>query len=93
MSEISSPPGRWHYGLHPDAAGMRVISLARIVLQLGEALRLEMEDPDGSTDQIHLQYYIDTELGPWAMWVSTTGETIAADEAAIKQLAPPNDDE
>ena len=88
MTDISSPPGRWHYGLHPGAAGLRVSSLARIVIQLGEALRLEMEDAGGTDESIHLQYYIDTDEGPWALWLTTTRAEIAADEASIKELAP-----
>ena len=88
MTEISSPPGRWHYGLHPDAAGLRVSSLARIVLQLGEALRVEMVDSGEADDTVHLQYYIATELGPWALWLSTTHAEVSAEEAAIKALVP-----
>ena len=88
MTDISSPPGRWHYGLHPAAAGLRVNSLPRIVLQLGEALRLEMEDAGGGDDSIHVQYYIDTDEGPWALWLTTTRAEVAADEASIKRLTP-----
>jgi len=93
MTDITSPPGRWHYGLHPDAAGLRVRSLARIVLQLGEALRVEMEDDRGSDDSIALQYYIATDAGTWALWLTTTPADLATDEASIKDLAPLTDGE
>jgi hypothetical protein len=88
MTDLGSPPGRWRYGLHPGAAGMRVRSLERVELQLGEALRLEMED---GSDKVHLQYFIATELGPWALWLSCAPAEVAADESAIEGLAPPSE--
>jgi hypothetical protein len=93
MTEITSPPGRWQYGLHPEAAGLRVRSLARIVVQLGEALRVEMEAQGEADDSIRLQYYIATDAGPWALWLTTTPADLATDEAAIKDLAPLTDGE
>ena len=68
---VASPIGRWRYGMHPQATEMRVRSLGRVYLLLGEALRLEMmSDEPGDDDTVHLQYYIATDLGPWALWLS-----------------------
>jgi hypothetical protein len=87
MTEIGSPPGRWRYGLHPQAAGLRIRSLERVDLQLGEALRLEMT---GDDDDVHVQYYIATELGGWALWLTCAPAEVAADEASLQALAAPN---
>ena len=69
---------------------MRVRSLGRVHLQLGEALRLEMAevDPSGG-DAVHLQYYIATELGPWALWLSCSPAELADSETALRDLEPP----
>ena len=87
MTEIGSPPGRWRYGLHPQAAGMRIRTLERVDLQVGEALRVEMA---GDDDDVHLQYYIATELGAWALWLSCAPTEVATDEASLQGLAAPN---
>jgi hypothetical protein len=91
MSEsFTSPISRWRYGMHPYASEMRIRSLGRVFLQLGEALRLEMVNasPDGG-DTVHLQYYIATELGPWALWLSCAPEDLADAETALQELTPP----
>jgi hypothetical protein len=69
---------------------MRIRSLGRVDLPLGEALRLEMAiaTPDGD-DIVHLQYYIATELGPWALWLSCPREDLAEREASLQELTPP----
>lgn len=87
---VASPLSRWRYGMHPQATDMRVRSLGRVYLQLGEALRLEMMDagPE-SGDVVHLQYYIATELGQWALWLSCPREEVAACEASLRELTPP----
>jgi hypothetical protein len=86
----ASPLKRWHYGMHPQAAGMRIQSLGRVHLQLGEAVRLEMKaDGPGSEDTVHLQYYIATELGPWALWTTCPRNEVADAEAALRDLTPP----
>lgn len=87
---LASPLSRWRYGMHPNATEMRIHSLGRVFLQLGEALRLEMmnADPDGE-DTVHLQYYIATELGPWALWLSCAREDVADCEASLRDLIPP----
>ena len=87
---LASPVSRWRYGMHPHATEMRIRSIGRVYLQLGEALRLEMINigSDGE-DIVHLQYYIATELGPWALWLSCPREDAADAEASLRELAPP----
>jgi hypothetical protein len=91
MAESLSWPGSgWRYGIHPHATEMRISAIGRVFLRLGEALRLEMvnADPDGE-DIVHLQYYIATELGPWALWLSCAREDVAGCEASLRELSPP----
>ena len=89
-SLASQPLGRWRYGMHPHATEMRIRSLGRVHLQLGEALRLEMmHDGPGGDDLVHLQYYISTELGPWAIWLSCAREDVADIEASLRDYTPP----
>lgn len=87
---LASPLSRWRTGMHPHATEMRIRSLGRVHIQLGEALRLEMmkADSDGE-DIVHLQYYIATELGPWALWLSCGRDDIADCEASLRELTPP----
>jgi hypothetical protein len=87
---LAAPLSRWRTGMHPQATEMRIRSLGRVFLQLGEALRLEMlnADADGE-DLVHLQYYIATELGPWALWLSCAREDVADCEASLRDLIPP----
>ena len=91
MAESSpSPLNRWRYGMHPRAAGMQISALGRVDLPLGEALRLEMVNADpGGEDLVHLQVYIATELGPWALWLSCAREELAEREAALREITPP----
>lgn len=82
--------GRWRYGMHPRATEMRIGSLGRVDLPLGEALRLEMVGAEpGEDDAVHLQYYIATELGPWALWISCPRADLADREAALRALTLP----
>lgn len=95
MAESPGPPlSRWRYGFHPNATDMRIRALGRVHLQLGEALRLEMvnDGPEGD-DLVQLQYYIVTELGPWALWLSCPREEAAEREASLRELTPPFDGE
>ncbi len=91
MAELlASPISRWRYGFHPHAAEMQIRSLGRVYLQLGEALRLEMTNPaPGQEDVVHLQYYIATELGPWALWLSCARGDVADNETSLRELTPP----
>jgi hypothetical protein len=87
---LASPMSRWRYGLHPQAAEMRIRSLTRVTLQLGEALRLEMTNADApGEDIVHLQYYIATELGTWAVWLSCSRADVADCETSLRELSPP----
>ena len=91
MVESAGPPiKRWRYGFHPHATEMRIRSLGRVHIQLGEALRIEMtnDNPDGQ-DIVHLQYYIATDLGPWALWLSCAREDVGDCEATLRDLVPP----
>jgi hypothetical protein len=90
MADSLAPPlSRWRYGMHPHATELRIRSLGRVYLQLGDALRLEMMNagPDGE-DIVHLQYYIATELGPWALWLSCARADVADCEASLRELTP-----
>jgi hypothetical protein len=91
MTDPSAAPlRRWRYGMHPRAAGMQVRSLGRIELPLGEALRLEMvsADPD-EADVAHLQYYVYTEAGPWALWLTCPRGELGDREDALHEMTPP----
>ena len=91
---IAAPLSRWRYGMHPNAAEMRIRSLGRVHIRLGEALRLEMTNVQpGQGDLVHLQYYIATELGPWALWLSCPPEVVAECEKSLQELAPPLEEE
>lgn len=86
----ASPMSGWRYGIHPRATGMRVHALGRVDLPLGEALRIEMVSADpGGDDTVHLQYYIATEAGPWAIWVSCPRSELAGREASLTNLNLP----
>ena len=91
MAESSPPPlSRWRYGMHPRAAGMQIGSLGRVDLPIGEALRLEMVNAGpGGEDVVHLQYYIATEHGPWALWLSCARADLSDREAALREINPP----
>jgi len=86
---LASPVNRWRYGMHPHATEMQIRSLERVYLQLGEALRLEMTNAGpGGEDIVHLQYYIATELGPWALWLSCPRGDVADPEGSLRELTP-----
>jgi hypothetical protein len=86
--------GRWRYGMHPQATEMRIRTIGRVNLLLGEALRLEMSNADGGPDDVvHLQYYIVTDAGPWALWLTCAPEDAAESETSLQELAPPFSDE
>ena len=69
---------------------MQIRSLGRVELPLGEALRLEMGDADPRTEDVaHIQYYIWTEAGAWALWLSCARGDLAGREAALREISPP----
>ncbi len=84
----ASPLGRWRNGMYPRATGMRIRSLGRVSLELGEALRLEMHADEDGEDVVHLQYYIATDVGPWALWLTCAQEDVADSEAFLRELTP-----
>ena len=67
----ASPLSRWRYGIHPHATEMRIRSLGAFTFSSAKRSASEMVNaaPDGD-EPVHLQYYIATELGPWALWLS-----------------------
>ena len=92
MSEPTASLKRWRYGIHPNATGMRIVSLGRVHLQLGEAVRLEMTSAEpGEEDTVDLQFYLSTELGPWALWLSCPRADVADSEAWLRNLTAPLD--
>lgn len=93
MTESSTSPRRWRDGMHPGVAGMKVRSLGRVELSLGDAVRLEMESTDpGGEDVAHVQYYICTEAGGWALWVACPRDELAELEASLHAIPPLNQD-
>jgi hypothetical protein len=69
---------------------MQIRSLVRVELPLGEALRLEMGDADPrGEDVVHVQYYIWTEAGAWALWLSCARGDLSAREAVLQEISPP----
>jgi len=82
-------PNRWRFGLHPHAVGSMIRSFGRVELPIGEAFRIEMTSPDADPDTIELQYYISTEAGGWALWLSCPSRDLAGLEAAIQDIKAP----
>lgn len=78
------PAEGWHYGLDPAIPGMTVRVLSRERHPLGEALRLELGRDDDET--VHIQWYIATEISPWAMWATCRGSEVPDREAAIRAI-------
>jgi hypothetical protein len=80
---------RWRYGMHPRAAGLQVRSMGRVDLPIGEALRLELLNPDAAgEDVVHIQYYIVTEFGGWALWASCPSGDLADLDATVHTTIP-----
>jgi hypothetical protein len=91
MSTESSVPAprRWNDGFNPNAVGLQVRSIGRVQLPLGDAFRLEMLDAaDPSDDVVHVQYYISTGMGGWALWVSCPSSELADREAVLRATQP-----
>ncbi len=64
--------------------------MGRVDLPIGEALRLEMVNTDpGGEDVVHVQYYIATEFGGWALWVSCSRGDLADLDATVHTTTPP----
>src|SRR5262245_63503481 len=81
---------RWQFGLHPAAAGSVVRTMSRVEFPVGDALRIEMADPDAaSTDDVHLQYHVITASGGWALWITAPPDRLADAEALLPDLITP----
>ena len=91
MTETPSPLLHgWRYGLYPRAVGMQIRAIGRVELPLGEALRIELGTAEpGASEMAHVQYYIATAAGPWALWLSCPKADLAAAEAALEKLEYP----
>ena len=76
----------WRFGLHPAASGSVITGLSRTNLPVGEALRIEMSD---ASEIIHIQYYVATESGGWALWTSCAADDVDAVEAMLPELTIP----
>jgi hypothetical protein len=81
---IDNIPG-WQYGLDPQAEGLAVRSISREQHTLGEALRIELA-PLAGDSRVHLQWYIATRVGPWAMWTACRPEDVEAREAVLRSV-------
>jgi len=69
---------------------MKVVSLGRVDLPIGEALRLEMANAvAGGDDLAHIQLYIATDAGEWALWLSCASPDLADLEAALYEMTRP----
>jgi hypothetical protein len=80
----------WQFGLHPAAAGSVVRSITRVDLPVGDALRIEMADPEPSSTNVrHLQYHVITGSGGWALWISAPADKLSAAEALLPELVTP----
>jgi hypothetical protein len=78
----------WQTGIHPQAVGMQIRALDRVELQLGEALRLELASAaSDEADTANVQYFIATEAGQWALWLSRPREELPDSEAALRSLS------
>ncbi len=76
--------------MHPGAVGTTIRSLGRVDLPIGEALRMEMVNAEpGGEDVVHLQYYISTDAGGWALWLSCPRGDLPGLEAALRQITLP----
>ena len=96
MATMTGAPGwqlpGWRYGIHPRAVGMRVRAVGRVEIELGEALRLELEaDELDEHGTVHLQYYVSTHAGPWALWLTCPRDELEWREAALRELEYPTE--
>ncbi len=82
--------GGWSYGLHPNAQGATIETMTRVRLPLGHALRLQMADPTAA-DVVHMQYFVASESGAWALWLSCARSQVADREAWLAMIEPPEE--
>ena len=84
---LRNPIPGWHYGLDPEASGLAVRSMERVHHHLGDALRLELADPSGFGVEVHLQWFIATRVGAWALWIACPPDEAAAHEAELAAVS------
>lgn len=84
--QLPDPIPGWHYGLDPQAAGLTVVKLERVRHRLGVAMRVEMANPLAAVDERHVQWFIATRVGPWALWAACTRADLAAREAVLADV-------
>jgi hypothetical protein len=85
--ELHDPIAGWHNGLDPEAPGMSLRSLGRVDHRLGEALRLELGTPGAADGEpVHIQWYIATRVGPWAMWTACRPDEVEGREAILHEV-------
>ncbi len=79
-------PG-WRYGVDPQAVGLTIRSLGRADHPLGEALRIELTTSAATAlDPVHLQWFVATPVGPWALWTTCAPEEVADCESALRKV-------
>jgi len=83
--------GAWRLGLDPTATGSVIRSMTRVELPAGDSIRVEMGDP-ATPDIVHVQYFIGTDAGGWALWISCQPSMLAAFEASLPSLTRPRDE-
>jgi hypothetical protein len=84
---MHNPVPGWHYGLDPLVEGLAVRRMERLHHRLGDALRLELLDPaEADPDLVHLQWFIATRAGPWALWTACRPDEVAAREAVLAEV-------
>ena len=84
---LHEPIPGWRNGLDPAAPGLAIRSMTRVRHRLGDALRLELGE-SGQTDPtlVHLQWFIATRSGPWAMWTTCAPDEVASREEGLAAL-------
>ena len=89
----TGPQTRWQFGIHPAAAGSVVRSISRVEFPLGDALRVEMADPQpadpATPGVVHVQYHVITESGGWALWISARADELDEAEARLPEIVTP----
>jgi hypothetical protein len=83
--------GGWRLGLDPAGSGSVIRMMTRVELPIGDAIRIEMADPS-SDGVVHVQYFIATDAGGWALWIACQASMLAAFETALTTITlPPAD--
>jgi hypothetical protein len=87
MDESVTLPEGWRYGIHEHAEGATIRTIGRVDLELGDALRIELAgSAQADPDLVHLQYFIATDAGGWALWISCPASEVAENETMLAAL-------